>query len=114
LKCVKVFAEGIKQAFQLSRTEMRIFCLVLEVYEQEKMTGGFADSITLFWFNDTLNGQSVDSSPVERSTKSLLILVATRPLLTLIGVDNSSKGLIIGLKCKFLKFVIFAIKSESF
>jgi hypothetical protein len=34
---------------------MRIFCLVLEVYEQEKMTGGFADSITLFWFNDALN-----------------------------------------------------------
>ena len=59
---VKVFAEGIKQAFQLSRTEMRIFCLVLEVYEQEKMTGGFADSITLFWFNDTLNGQPVDMS----------------------------------------------------
>jgi hypothetical protein len=58
----KVFAEGIRQAFELNRTEMRVFYKVLEVYEQEKMTGGFADSITLFWFNDTLNGQSVDMS----------------------------------------------------
>jgi hypothetical protein len=40
----------------------------------------------------------LNKTGVERSTKSLLILVATRPLLTLIGVDNSSKGLIIGLK----------------
>ena len=55
---VKVFAEGVKQAFQLNRTEMRVFCLVLEVYEQQKMSGGYADSVSLCWFNDTLNGQS--------------------------------------------------------
>jgi malonyl CoA-acyl carrier protein transacylase len=28
---------------------------VLEIYEKEKMTGGYADSITLCWFDDGLN-----------------------------------------------------------
>jgi hypothetical protein len=42
---VKVFAEGVKKAFELNRTEMRVFQKVLEIYEKEKMTGGYADSI---------------------------------------------------------------------
>jgi hypothetical protein len=44
---VKMFAEGVKKAFELNRTEMRVFQKVLEVYEKEKMPGGYADSITL-------------------------------------------------------------------
>ena len=59
---VKVFAEGIRQAFELNRTEMRVFYKVLEVYEQEKMTGGYADSITLSLFDDGLNGDPLGMS----------------------------------------------------
>jgi hypothetical protein len=59
---VKVFAEGIRQAFELNRTEMRVFYKVLEVYEQEKMIGGFADSITLSLFDGGLNGDALGMS----------------------------------------------------
>jgi hypothetical protein len=37
---VKVFTEGVRKAFELNKTEMRVFCKVLEIYEQERMTGG--------------------------------------------------------------------------
>ena len=57
---VKVFAEGIRQAFSLNKTEMRVFYKVLEVYEQERMTGGFADSITLCLFDGGLNGERIE------------------------------------------------------
>jgi hypothetical protein len=56
---VKVFAEGVKKAFELNRTEMRVFQKVLEIYEKEKMTGGYADSISLCWFDDGLNGEKI-------------------------------------------------------
>ena len=59
---VKVFAEGIRQAFELNRTEMRVFYKVLEVYEQQKMTGGYADSITLCLFDRSLNGRPIGMS----------------------------------------------------
>ncbi|CAC9985361.1 Mobile element protein [uncultured Gammaproteobacteria bacterium] len=59
---VKVFAEGVKKAFELNRTEMRVFQKVLEIYEKEKMTGGYADSITLCWFDDGLNGEKIGMS----------------------------------------------------
>jgi hypothetical protein len=54
-----MFAEGVKKAFELNRTEMRVFQKVLEVYEKEKMPGGYADSITLCWFDDGLNGEKI-------------------------------------------------------
>jgi hypothetical protein len=41
---------------------MRVFYKVLEVYEQEKMTGGYADSITLSLFDDGLNGDPLGMS----------------------------------------------------
>jgi hypothetical protein len=59
---VKMFAEGVKKAFELNRTEMRVFQKVLEVYEKEKMPGGYADSITLCWFDDGLNGEKIGMS----------------------------------------------------
>jgi hypothetical protein len=39
---------------------MRVFYKVLEVYEQERMTGGFADSITLCLFDGGLNGERIE------------------------------------------------------
>ena len=41
---VKVFAEGVKASFGLTKTAGRVFQVVLEAYQREKMTGGFADS----------------------------------------------------------------------
>jgi hypothetical protein len=41
---------------------MRVFYKVLEVYEQEKMIGGFADSITLSLFDGGLNGDALGMS----------------------------------------------------
>lgn len=53
---VKVFADGVKAAFDLSRTGYRVFVAVLQSYQTEKLTGGFADSVNLIWFDGGLNG----------------------------------------------------------
>ena len=53
---VKVFADGVKAAFDLSRTGYRVFIAVLQSYQSEKLTGGFADSVNLIWFDGGLNG----------------------------------------------------------
>lgn len=59
---VKVFAAGIKAMYDLSRTASRVFHLVLEKYEQEPMTGGYADSLYLVWFDGGLSGQAIGMS----------------------------------------------------
>lgn len=71
---VKVFAEGVKAAFSLSASGAKVFRAVLEAYQKEKMTGGYADSLTLFWFGDGLNGEAIDISEktFQRGLKELL------------------------------------------
>ncbi len=71
---VKVFADGFKAAYDLSRTAYRVFQAILEAYQKEKMTGGFADSVRLFWFNDGLNGEAIGMSEktFQRGLKELL------------------------------------------
>ena len=59
---VKVFAEGVKAAYDLSRTGYRVFQAVLNEYQRSKMTGGYSDSVGLVWFDDGLNGQALDMS----------------------------------------------------
>jgi hypothetical protein len=59
---VKVFAEGVKAAFDLTRTGARVFQAVLMEYQKAKMTGGFSDSVNLIWFDDGLNGHALDMS----------------------------------------------------
>lgn len=59
---VKVFADGVKAAFGLSRTAARVFNLVLEQYQAEPMVGGYADSVYLAWFGDGLSGRDVGMS----------------------------------------------------
>jgi len=44
---VKVFAAGIRGIYDLSRTASRVFQVVLDQYQREPMSGGFADSIYL-------------------------------------------------------------------
>lgn len=59
---VKVFAEGVKAAYDLSRTGYRVFQAVLTEYQRSKMTGGYSDSVSLIWFDDGLNGHTLDMS----------------------------------------------------
>lgn len=71
---VKVFAEGVKASFGLSRTGARVFQAVLDAYQREAMTGGFADSVRLYWFGDGLDGRAIDMSEktFQRGLKELL------------------------------------------
>lgn len=71
---VKVFAEGVRAAFDLKAPGARVFNLVLAEYQSAKMTGGYADSITLFFFDEGLNGRSIDISEktFQRGLKELL------------------------------------------
>ena len=48
--------------YDLNRTAARVFHLVLEKYEQEPMTGGYADSLYLVWFDGGLSGQAIGMS----------------------------------------------------
>lgn len=59
---VKVFAEGVRAAFDLTKTGARVFQAVLGEYQRSKMTGGYSDSVNLVWFDDGLNGHSLDMS----------------------------------------------------
>jgi len=71
---VKVFADGVKAAFDLSRTGHKVFQIVLDAYQREKMTGGFTDSVSLFWFGDGLDGRDVGigERTFERGLKELV------------------------------------------
>lgn len=59
---VKVFAEGVRAAFDLTKTGARVFQAVLGEYQRSKMTGGYSDSVNLIWFDDGLNGHALDMS----------------------------------------------------
>jgi hypothetical protein len=59
---VKVFSAGIRAAFSLSLTGSRVFQTILQVYQDEPMAGGFADSIYLHFFDGGLSGRRLDMS----------------------------------------------------
>ena len=40
---VKVFADGVRAAYDLTRTGARVFQAVLAEYQRAKMTGGYSD-----------------------------------------------------------------------
>jgi hypothetical protein len=71
---VKVFAEGVKAAFDLTRTGYRVFQAVLTIYQSTSMKGGYAEAVELFWLGDGLNGRSLDMSEktFQRGLKELL------------------------------------------
>lgn len=71
---VKVFADGVKAAYGLSKTAHRVFTKVLEIYEKEDMHGGYADSINLAWFDKGLHGEDIGMSQqtFSRGLKELL------------------------------------------
>lgn len=59
---VKVFTAGIRAAFGLSLTGSRVFQAVLDVYQKQPMSGGFADSVYLHFFDGGLDGRQLDLS----------------------------------------------------
>lgn len=59
---VKVFSEGVKAMYGLSRTGTRVFQSILDVYQETKMNGGYADTLYLSWFNNGLNGKDIGMS----------------------------------------------------
>ena len=72
---VKVFAEGIKAMYGLTKTGMRVFQAILEEYQSTKMNGGYADSIYISWFDNGLSGRDIgmSESTYHRGLKELLI-----------------------------------------
>lgn len=71
---VKVFAEGVRAAFELTRTGYRVFQAVLAIYQSTSMKGGYAEAVELFWFDSGLNGHAIDMSEktFQRGLKELL------------------------------------------
>lgn len=59
---VKVFAAGVAASYDLSKTAQRVFQVVLDQYQRTPMTGGFADTVELFWFGDGIEGRDVGLS----------------------------------------------------
>jgi hypothetical protein len=59
---VKVFAQGIALAYELSRTGQRVFQAILREYEKTPMHGGYADEVYLVWFDGGLDGRALDMS----------------------------------------------------
>jgi hypothetical protein len=72
---VKVFAAGVQAMYGLSKTGIRVFQSILDEYQSTRMTGGFADSIYLHWFDENLNGRSIGMSEAtfHRGFKELLL-----------------------------------------
>jgi len=72
---VKVFAEGVRAMYGLTKTGMRVFQAILEEYQETKMHGGFVDAIYLHWFDDGLCGRKVGMSEktFSRGLKELMI-----------------------------------------
>ena len=59
---VKVFSAGVAASFDLTKTAQRVFQIVLEAYQSTPMSGGYAESVRLFWFGDGLDGKVVGLS----------------------------------------------------
>jgi len=59
---VKVFAQGIAAAYELNKTAHRAFCAILQIYEAQPMTTGFAEAIHLEWFDGGLAGRHIGMS----------------------------------------------------
>lgn len=71
---VKVFADGVKAAYGLSKTGARVFQAVLQEYQSTPMSNGYADSIYLHFMDGGLSGQQLDMSEktFQRGLKELL------------------------------------------
>jgi len=71
---VKVFAGGIKAAFDLNLTGYRVFQAILDVYQNSPMSGGYADSVYLMFMDGGLCGATfgISESQFYRGLKILI------------------------------------------
>lgn len=76
---VKIFAAGIAASYELSKTAQKTFCAILAEYERQPMANGYAESVTLAWFDDGLCGQSIDIT--ERTFRRGLIELLSKKFL---------------------------------
>lgn len=72
---VKVFSEGVKAMYGLTRSGMRVFQAILNEYQNTKMNGGYVDAIYLSWFDGGLSGRDIgmSESTFHRGLKELLV-----------------------------------------
>lgn len=56
---VKVFSDGVRAAFGLSKTASRVFQVVLDQYQNTPMSSGYAEAVYLAWFDGGLSGQKI-------------------------------------------------------
>jgi hypothetical protein len=59
---VKVFSAGVAASFELTKTAQRVFQTILQIYQETPMSGGYAESVRLFWFGEGLDGKALDMS----------------------------------------------------
>lgn len=78
---VKIFAAGVAASYELKRTASRVFQAILHEYEKTPMTGGYADTVYLAWFDKGLSGQDIGMSEktFQRGLKELLALKFIAP-----------------------------------
>lgn len=71
---VKVFASGIAATYSLTKTAFRVFQEILVQYQKMKMSGGYVEDVSLFWFDNKLDGRALDMSEktFQRGLKELL------------------------------------------
>jgi hypothetical protein len=72
---VKVFADGISAAYELTKTAQKTFQAILGEYQRTPMSGGFADTLYLAWMDGGLSGRDVGMSEktFQRGLKELLM-----------------------------------------
>lgn len=59
---VKIFAAGVVASYDLNKTAQRVFQAILSEYQQTPMSGGFADTLYLSWFDGGLSGKVIGMS----------------------------------------------------
>jgi hypothetical protein len=72
---VKLFPALIAATYDLTKTGLRVFQEVLTQYQNMKMSGGYAEDVSLFWFDGGLDGRALDMSEktFQRGLKELLL-----------------------------------------
>lgn len=59
---VKLYADGVRAMFSLTVGATRVFQIVLSIYEQEPMHGGFSQCVALTWLNGGMLGKEIGMS----------------------------------------------------
>jgi hypothetical protein len=59
---VKIFADGVAASYELTKTAQNVFRVVLDQYQKTPMSNGYADYVNLFWFDDGIDGKTLNMS----------------------------------------------------